>query len=268
LVSQDVHHRLYLDGYEIETTARPENDGSLQFVADRSGCFTFRCSMTCGPHPYRAGYLKAQQDYRPLSSIWLVGGLLGMVLVSLSRSVKAAAPVSLPEPVGEDKTMKRKFADLEAYEALHVAIFIEERNARIYERFAQQFAESSDEESQAIAATFREMADEELGHGSRLQELYYQYFKNQPCSLTDADIEEVIEVPQLQGAEPFISGAPNRRWALEAALTAERQAKHFYTDLALLTMEAPLRGLYQELARQERDHEEFLERKLAATETG
>jgi len=264
LVSQDVHHRLYLDGHEIETTARPGNDGSLQFVADRSGCFTFRCSMTCGPHPYRADYLKAQQDYHPLSSIWLVGGLLGMVLVSLSRSVKAAAPVSLPEPAGEDKTMKRKFADLEAYEALHVAIFIEERNARTYENFAQMISEFSDEESQAIAATFREMANEELGHGSRLQELYYRYFGTQPCSLTDADIEDVIEVPQLQEGEQFIYGGLSRRWALEVALTAERQAKQYYTEIALLTLDAPLRGLYQELARQEQDHEDFLEAKLAA----
>ncbi len=160
--------------------------------------------------------------------------------------------------------MKRKFADLEAHEALHVAIFIEERNARIYERFAQQFAEAGDEESQEIAATLREMGDEELGHGSRLQELYYQYFKNQPCSLTDADVEDVIEVPELQAAEAFPAGVPDRRWALEVALAAERQAKQFYTELALLTLDAPLRGLYQELARQEQDHEDFLEAKLAA----
>ena len=35
--------------------------------------------------------------------------------------------------------MRRTFASLNAQEALHVAIFIEERNAAIYRRFAEMF---------------------------------------------------------------------------------------------------------------------------------
>ena len=37
--------------------------------------------------------------------------------------------------------MKRDFASLSAQEALHVAIFIEERNADIYHQLAEMFAE-------------------------------------------------------------------------------------------------------------------------------
>lgn len=159
--------------------------------------------------------------------------------------------------------MKRTFASLDDFEALHVAIFIEERNTRIYENFAHMFAEFNDAESQIITSTFREMAGQEHEHSSRLQELYRERFGSRPCILTDADVEDVIEVPQLQDGEQFIYGGIDRRQALEVALAAERQARHFYTELALLTMDAPMRGLYQELANLERDHEEFLEHKLA-----
>ena len=48
--------------------------------------------------------------------------------------------------------MKRDFASLSAQEALHVAIFIEERNAEIYHQFAEMFAEFRDPESLEIAA--------------------------------------------------------------------------------------------------------------------
>ena len=48
--------------------------------------------------------------------------------------------------------MKREFASLSAQEALHVAIFVEERNADIYREFAEMFAEFRDPPSLEIAA--------------------------------------------------------------------------------------------------------------------
>lgn len=58
LISEDVTHGLFVDGYEVETIARPGESCPVSFVAKRTGRFTFRCSVTCGEfHPYMVGYL-------------------------------------------------------------------------------------------------------------------------------------------------------------------------------------------------------------------
>jgi heme/copper-type cytochrome/quinol oxidase subunit 2 len=59
LVSTDVVHGLYLDGYDLEVIADPGQPATLSFIADKSGTFRLRCSLTCGPlHPFMIGKLK------------------------------------------------------------------------------------------------------------------------------------------------------------------------------------------------------------------
>jgi rubrerythrin len=163
---------------------------------------------------------------------------------------------------------KRAFHDLSPKEALHVAIFIEERNAAIYQQFGELFAEFKDPESQEIARTFWEMVDEERHHGTMLQEMYFDRYGTEACSVTEDDIREIIELPRLDNPDLFAvarSGtfAP-RRMALEVGLKAEQSAQRYYAQLALATNDDELRELYTELAELEDGHTAMLKKRIAA----
>jgi len=164
--------------------------------------------------------------------------------------------------------MKRDFASLNPQEALHVAIFIEERNAEIYHQFAEMFAEFRDPESLEIAAAFWDMANEERKHGTMLQKRYFDRFGTRPCAVTEEDIRDFIEVPRLENGEIFaISrakiGRSPRQMALEIAAAAEQNAVRFYTRLSETTDEPELRALYKEFVDFENNHSDWLEKKVA-----
>ncbi len=164
--------------------------------------------------------------------------------------------------------MKREFISLSPQEALHVAIFIEERNADIYAQFAELFAGFKDRDSLEIAQVFHDMADEERHHGTILQERYFRRWGLQSCAVTEDEISDMIEVPRLEDGNIFAivrsesSRAPRQK-ALEVALAAEKTALRYYARLAELTDDDELRALYLELGTFEGEHTSFLEKKIA-----
>jgi rubrerythrin len=168
--------------------------------------------------------------------------------------------------------MQRAFSSLNPQEALHVAIFIEERNAGIYHRFAEMFTEFHDAESLEIASVFWDMAVEEKRHSGILQGKYQERFGNASCSLTDQDLQEMIEVPRLEDADLFAADPATqssaRERALQVALAAETSAHDFYTKLVEHTEDGPLRRLYTELSMMEDGHVVYLQRILATSSTG
>jgi rubrerythrin len=162
--------------------------------------------------------------------------------------------------------MKREFTSLTTQEALHVAIFIEERNAEIYQQFAEMFAEFRDPESLEIAGVFWDMATEERRHGTALLERYFERFGIAPCAITEDEICDFIEVPRLDNGDIFavtrakLVSAP-RHMALDVAIQAESSALRYYTRLVEQTTDQSLREFYRELCEFEGDHMRFLIRK-------
>lgn len=91
LISEDVHHGFFIDGYNIKTSAYPGQDGGLTFVANITGRFSFRCSVTCGEfHPYMIGYLVVGPNLRFLFYVFLIvaSGLTSLFLIFKSKRKK------------------------------------------------------------------------------------------------------------------------------------------------------------------------------------
>ncbi len=109
------------------------------------------------------------------------------------------------------------------------------------------------------------MAVEERHHSTLLQERYTAQYGQASCSLTEADVIEIIELPRLVGEEIFDSSSAvtARLNALRIALSAENQARDFYGELGAMASDPALRALYEDLSSFEADHVEFLQRRLA-----
>ena len=77
LVASDVVHGLSIDGYELEMVAEPGQTARATFVANRSGSFRFRCTVTCGNmHPFMVGKLRVGSN----TFYWRAAALMALAV--------------------------------------------------------------------------------------------------------------------------------------------------------------------------------------------
>jgi len=93
LISEDVTHGMFLDGYGINTQAHPGQEGYIEFVANKTGRYSFRCSVTCGEfHPYMIGYLIVEPNTRFLIYVFLTVSIGLCILLFITLKKKTVLP--------------------------------------------------------------------------------------------------------------------------------------------------------------------------------
>lgn len=87
VITDDVTHGFYIDGYGINLTARAAGEqATITFIADKPGKFNFRCSATCGVfHPFMIGKLVVEPNPMFPGSVGLAIGLGAGTLIYLAR---------------------------------------------------------------------------------------------------------------------------------------------------------------------------------------
>ena len=84
LTSTDVLHGFYVDGYGIDERVTPGIEKRIEFTADQTGKFHYRCSVTCGSlHPFMVGELVVSPNNRFIKSAGLMLMAFGGMFVYL-----------------------------------------------------------------------------------------------------------------------------------------------------------------------------------------
>src|SRR5437773_633755 len=144
----------------------------------------------------------------------------------------------------------KDFHSLSQQEILALAISLEEEDERIY----ADFAEGLRQDFPASAAVFDGMRDEESGHRRRLIDLFREKFGDHIPLLRRNDVRGFVQRRPVWLIQPLgLETVRNQASAMEV------ETRRFYEKAAARTQDARLRQLLDDLAQEERSHQDRAE---------
>jgi rubrerythrin len=144
----------------------------------------------------------------------------------------------------------RNFDSLSEREMLALAISLEEEDERVY----ADYAEGLRQDFPASAAVFDGMREEESGHRRRLIEVYQQRFGNHILLIRRQDVKGFVSRKPVWLVRPLgLDTVRNQVSAMEV------ESRRFYERAAARAQDAGVRQLLDDLAQEERTHEDRAE---------
>ena len=144
----------------------------------------------------------------------------------------------------------KNFKDLSEREILALAISLEEEDERVY----ADFFEGLRQDYSASASVFDSMRKEETEHRRRLIELYRQKFGEHIPLIRRQDVKGFVHRKPVWLVRPLGLDAVRKQ-----ASAMEVESRQFYERAASLSRDASVRQLLDDLAQQERSHEDRAE---------
>src|SRR6266852_1940902 len=141
----------------------------------------------------------------------------------------------------------KNFNALSEREILALAISLEEEDERVY----ADFSEGLRQDFPASATVFDGMRKEESGHRRRLIELYQQKFGEHIPLIRRQDVKGFVQRTPVWLVRPL--GLDTVR---KQASAIEVETRRFYERAAARTQDASIRQLLDDLAQEERSHED------------
>jgi erythrin-vacuolar iron transport family protein len=144
----------------------------------------------------------------------------------------------------------KNFKDLSEREILALAISLEEEDERVY----ADFFEGLRQDYSASASVFDSMRNEETEHRRRLIELYQQKFGEHIPLIRRQDVKGFVQRKPVWLVRPLGLDVVRKQ-----ASAMEVESGRFYERAASLSTDASVRQLLDDLAQQERLHEDRAE---------
>jgi rubrerythrin len=141
----------------------------------------------------------------------------------------------------------KNFDNLSEREILALAISLEEEDERVF----ADFAEGLRQDFPASAAVFDGMRDEESGHRRRLIELYRQKFGEHIPLIRKQDVRGFVQRKPVWLMRPLGLDVVRKE-----ASAIEVETRRFYEKASARTQDASIRQLLDDLAQEERAHED------------